>query len=83
MSESSFNESVFFLYVGYFQLINSVDEFVIFDSAPHVRRSWITRNRILNEHKESVFINIPISKAPRETKIKDIFINNNSSHGRS
>ncbi|MGE7947221.1 WbqC family protein [Lysinibacillus sp. NPDC093688] len=67
----------FFPYLGYFQLINSVDEFVIFDNAQHVRRSWISRNRILNEHKESVFINVPISKSPRETKIKDILINNN------
>lgn len=67
----------FFPYLGYFQLINAVDEFVIFDNAQYVRRSWISRNRILNEHKESVFINVPISKSPRETKIKDILINNN------
>lgn len=67
----------FFPYLGYYQLINSVDEFVIFDKAQYVRRSWMNRNRILNEHKESVFINVPISKASRETKIKDILINNN------
>ncbi|KMY29631.1 hypothetical protein ACZ11_21315 [Lysinibacillus xylanilyticus] len=67
----------FFPYVGYFQLINSVDEFVIFDNAQYIKKSWITRNRILNEHKESSFINVPIIKAPRETKIKDILINKN------
>lgn len=66
----------FFPYIGYFQLIHSVDEFVIFDQAQHIRRSWITRNRILNAHKETVYINVPVCKAPRETKIKDIIINN-------
>lgn len=66
----------FFPYLGYFQLIHSVDEFVIFDQAQHIRRSWLTRNRILNTHKESVYINVPVCKAPRETKIKDIIINN-------
>lgn len=65
----------FFPYLGYFQLINSVDEFVIFDNAQYVRRSWMNRNRILNEHKESSYLTVPVSKAPRETKIKDIVIN--------
>lgn len=66
----------FFPYLGYFQLINSVDEFVIFDNAQYIRRSWITRNRILNAHKESIYIKVPVSKAPRKTKIKEILINN-------
>ena len=66
----------FFPYLGYYQLIKSVDEFVVFDNAQYVRRSWMNRNRILNEHKESSYMTVPISKAPRETKIKDIVINN-------
>ncbi|MGE7689372.1 WbqC family protein [Lysinibacillus sp. NPDC097214] len=68
----------FFPYLGYYQLINSVDEFVVFDNAQYVRRSWMNRNRILNDHKESSFVTVPVSKAPRETKIKDIIINNNT-----
>lgn len=66
----------FFPYIGYFQLIKSVDQFIIFDNAQYVKRSWMNRNRILNEHKESVFINIPVNRVPRETKIKEIQINN-------
>lgn len=67
----------FFPYIGYFQLIHSVDEFVVFDNAQYIRRGWMNRNRILNENKESIFINVPIIKAPREMKIKDIVISNN------
>lgn len=66
----------FFPYIGYFQLIHAVDEFIVFDNAQYIRRGWMNRNRILNAHKESIFINVPVQKAPRETKIKDIVINN-------
>lgn len=66
----------FFPYLGYYQLINSVDEFVVFDNAQYVRRSWMNRNRILNDHKETSYLTVSVSKAPRETKIKDILINN-------
>ncbi|MER1956096.1 MAG: WbqC family protein [Solibacillus sp.] len=69
----------FFPYLGYFQLIHAVDEFVVFDQAQYIRRGWINRNRLLNPHKESVYINVPVHKAPRETKIKDILINHTSS----
>ncbi|WP_323645048.1 WbqC family protein [Lysinibacillus xylanilyticus] len=67
----------FFPYLGYFQLIHSVDEFVIFDNAQYTRRSWINRNRLLSEHGKSIYFNVPVCKAPRETKINDIVINNN------
>ncbi|WP_332648199.1 WbqC family protein [Lysinibacillus sp. 54212] len=66
----------FFPYIGYFQLIHAVNEFIIFDNAQYIRRGWMNRNRILNGHKESIYINVPVQKAPRETKIKDIVINN-------
>lgn len=68
----------FFPYIGYFQLIDAVDEFVIFDNAQYIRRGWINRNRILNAQKETVYINIPVQKAPRETKIKDMVIDNSN-----
>lgn len=68
----------FFPYIGYFQLIQAVDEFVIFDNAQYIRRGWMNRNRILNAQKEAVYINVPVQKAPRETKIKDIVINYDS-----
>ena len=68
----------FFPYLGYFQLIHAVDEFVVFDQAQYIRRGWMNRNRLLNAHKEAVYIHVPVHKAPRETKIKDIVINQTS-----
>jgi hypothetical protein len=36
----------FLPYVGYFQLISDVDEFVIYDEIKYTKKSWINRNRI-------------------------------------
>lgn len=68
----------FFPYIGYFQLIAAVDEFIIFDQAQFVRRSWMTRNRIGNEQKESLYVHVPVRKAPVKTKINEIQINNDA-----
>lgn len=37
----------FFPYIGYFQLINLVDEFIIYDNIQYTKKGWINRNRIL------------------------------------
>jgi len=51
----------FFPYIGYFQLINSVDEFVIYDNIQYTRKGWINRNRILVNGKDQLFT-LPIKK---------------------
>ncbi len=43
----------FFPYLGYWQLINHVDEFVILDDVNFIKKGWINRNHILiNEKKK-------------------------------
>ncbi len=51
----------FFPYIGYFQLINSVDEFVIYDNVQFTKKGWINRNRILVNHKDD-YITLPLKK---------------------
>ena len=51
----------FFPYIGYFQLINSVDEFVIYDNIQYTKKGWINRNRILANGKDQL-ITLPIKK---------------------
>ncbi len=36
-----------FPYIGYFQLINAVDSFVIYDDVNFIKKGWINRNSIL------------------------------------
>jgi len=51
----------FFPYIGYFQLINAVDEFIIYDNIKYTKKGWINRNRILSDGKDSL-ITLPIKK---------------------
>lgn len=45
----------FFPYVGYFQLINAADDFVIFDDVNFIKRGWINRNNILINGDKKLF----------------------------
>jgi len=51
----------FLPYIGYFQLIQSVDRFVIYDNIQFAKKGWINRNRILVNGKDE-FITIPLKK---------------------
>jgi hypothetical protein len=45
----------FFPYIGYFQLIKSVDTFVVYDNIKYTKKGWINRNRILQNGKDAMF----------------------------
>jgi hypothetical protein len=51
----------FFPYIGYFQLINAVDKFVIYDNIEFTKKGWINRNRILVNGRDE-FITLPLKK---------------------
>jgi hypothetical protein len=51
----------FFPYIGYFQLINAVDKFVVYDNIQYTKKGWFSRNRFLLNGKEKLFT-IPIKK---------------------
>lgn len=60
----------FFPYLGYFQLIASVERGVIFDTAQYGRKSWMNRNRMLDGKGGTQYINVPVS-ASLGTSIQD------------
>lgn len=66
----------FFPYIGYWQLINYVDKFILFDDVQYIRHGWINRNRILNKDGWK-YITLSLEKHNRETKIKDVKISKN------
>ena len=61
----------FFPYIGYWQMINAVDQYVVFNDVNYINRGWINRNRILCQGKP-LYINIPLSKASQNKKINEI-----------
>ena len=50
-----------FPYIGYFQLINAVDKFVVYDNIQFTKKGWINRNRILVNNKDE-YITLPLKK---------------------
>lgn len=67
----------FFPYIGYISLIKNVDEFILLDDVQFIRHGWIERNRILKPIEGWQYIRVPLNNHSRETKIKEIQIDNN------
>lgn len=60
----------FLPYIGYFQLLNAVDKYVIYDNIQYSKKGWINRNRILQNGKD-LLISIPLEKDSDYLDVKD------------
>lgn len=60
----------FFPYIGYFQLLNAVDKFVVYDNIQYSKKGWINRNRVLNNGVET-YITLPLKKDSDYLDVKD------------
>lgn len=63
----------FFPYIGYFQLMNTVDEFVLYDNIEFTKKGWINRNRILINGLDT-FITIPLRKDSDYLNVRDRYL---------
>jgi hypothetical protein len=62
-----------FPYLGYFQLIGSVDKFIFYNDVNFIKGGWINRNNILINSKKSLFT-VPLDNASPNKYISDIQI---------
>ncbi len=62
-----------FPYIGYFQLMNAVDQFVIYDNIEFTKKGWINRNRILVNGKDA-YISLPLKKDSDFLDIKERYL---------
>ena len=62
-------------YIGYFQLLNAVDKYVIYDDVHYIKGGWINRNRILINGEPSYF-NVPLKGASPNKLINEVEVNN-------
>ena len=67
----------FFPYLGYWQLLKTVDRFVVLDDVNYINRGWINRNRILINAEPS-YITIPLRKVSQNMRICDLLIHEES-----
>ena len=61
-----------FPYIGYWQLLAAVDEFVLLDDVQYINRGWINRNRILVEGRDHLF-SFSVKKDSQQKKINERF----------
>ena len=66
-----------FPYIGYWQLIDAVDIFVIYDDVNFIKQGYINRNKILQNQKAHLFT-LELLGASSNKKINDIKIGGNS-----
>lgn len=67
----------FFPYVGYWQLINAVDKYVVYDDVNYIKGGWINRNNILLNGANHL-ITLPLEEASSFKLINEISITKNA-----
>ena len=68
--KAAIHQPYFVPYIGYWQLINSVDVFAIADNYNFIKQSWISRNRILDQNTIRYF-NLEIAHPSQNRYIND------------
>lgn len=67
----------FMPYIGYWQLMNAVDKYVIYDDVNFIKGGWINRNRILVNGQPKYF-NLPMTGISSYKKINEVCVNNDT-----
>lgn len=63
----------FLPYIGYWQLIAAVDQFIILDDVNYINRGWINRNQIV-VNNSLAWLTLPLKKASQNKLICEIEI---------
>ena len=66
----------FLPYLGYWQLMNKVSHWIIFDDVQFVNKGWINRNQIThpNSANKTLWLSIPLKDRKQSSLIRDIAI---------
>ncbi len=60
-------------WMGYIEMIDATDLFVIFDHVQFIKKSWHHRNRVKTSNGIT-WLSVPVAHASQQTKIRDITI---------
>lgn len=67
----------FMPYIGYWQLMNLVDQYVIYDDVNFIKGGWINRNRILVNGAPKYF-NVPMLGSSSNVLINEVRVDHNA-----
>lgn len=73
MTKIAIHQPYFFPYLGYFQLINTVDVWVCLDHVSFMKRSYMTRNVL----KNGININIPVIGGSQNKRCTEVYVEKN------
>lgn len=76
MKKVAIMQPYLFPYIGYWQLINATDEFVVYDDVNFIKGGWINRNNILLNGKSFLFT-LPLENSSSYKLIKEIDVTSN------
>jgi hypothetical protein len=68
------NQPYFFPYLGYFDLINMVDMFIVHDVPQYMRHHWVNRNRVLHPASGWWYVVVALKKHHFTTPLDQIEI---------
>lgn len=63
----------FLPYIGYVQLMNAVDTFVLYDDVAFINRGWVNRNKLLINGQEYMFT-VPLRDASQNKRINEVHL---------
>jgi len=66
------NQPYFFPYLGFYQLIHAVDQFVIYDSFNYIKSGWVNRNRLLVVGAGPAYFTVPTEHGSSFKRIRDM-----------
>lgn len=69
------NQPYFMPYIGFWQLVNAVDVFIIGDDYHYINRGWVNRNRVLQAGQAKYF-NIEVDHASQNKLINELSLSN-------
>src|SRR5947209_10412301 len=73
----------FFPYIGYYDIINRTDHWVVFDVAQYAPKSWMNRNRILHPTDGWQYITAAVRKGTQGRSISEVVLaDKNATHRR-
>ncbi len=76
MKKVAIMQPYLFPYIGYWQLINSVDTFVLYDDVNYIKGGWINRNNILINGSSHLFT-LPLIDSSPNKLINEISVTDN------
>lgn len=73
MKSIAIMQPYFFPYIGYWQLIHTVERFVIYDDVYYIKGGWVNRNRILI-NSTPTYITLPLHQSSPYKSICNTFL---------